>query len=145
MDAMEKLFIERECKALSIAYARHLDFHEYDAFSDLFTEAGHLDAGRAFDGRENIRKAMARRTDKLRSRHVLTNIFIDVIDANRAIGISYLSLYRHIGPESLEDDAVVFDAPAAVGHYTDQFERTTDGWRFASRVLEFAFRNPTKF
>jgi len=35
--------------------------------------------------------------------------------------------------------------PAAVGHYDDQFERTPDGFRFASRVLEFAFKNSAKF
>lgn len=145
MDKLGKLLIERECEALSIAYARHVDYHDYAAFSDLFTVNGHLHAGTPIDGQEKIRKAMSTRPDKLRSRHVLTNIFIDVLDADTATGISYLTLYRHIGSESLEPAAVVFDAPAAVGHYTDHFERTAEGFRIASRVLEFAFQNPEKF
>ncbi len=145
MTELERLLIERECESLSIAYARHLDYHQYDAFADLFTEAGYLNAGAPLDGREAIRKIMDRRSDRLRSRHVLTNIHIDVIDADNATGISYLTLFRHIGDESLASEPVEFAAPAAVGHYTDQFERTPEGFRFASRVLEFAFKNSAKF
>lgn len=137
--------IERECEQLSVAYARYLDFRDYDQFVDLFTPEGHLDAGGPIDGRENIRLAMSKRSDKLRSRHILTNIHIDVIDENTATGISYLSLFRHWGPESLEDEPIEFDAPAAVGHYSDRFERTDKGFRFASRILSFAFRNSSKF
>lgn len=137
--------IQRECETLSIAYARYLDFREYDRFVDLFTEGAHLDAGGVIDGRENIRLAMSKRSDKLRSRHILTNIHIDVIDENTATGIAYLTLFRHRGPESLEDAPVEFEAPAAVGHYTDRFERTDQGFRFARRVLSFAFRNSSKF
>lgn len=142
---LERMLIERECERLSIAYARHADYHDYDAFTNLFTEQGHLNAGAALDGREAIRAAMAKRSDKLRSRHVLSNIHIDVIDSSTATGISYLTLFRHIGTESLEPAAVEFDAPAAVGHYSDRFERTSEGWRFASRVLELAFKNSAKF
>lgn len=145
MTPIETLLIQRECETLSIAYARHLDYHEYDAFADLFTEDGHLNAGGPIDGREKLRAIMGKRSDRLRSRHVLTNIHIDVIDADSATGIAYLSLYRHTGDESLAPDPVEFDAPAAVGHYTDRFERTPDGWRFASRVLEFGFKNSAKF
>ena len=145
MTELETFLIQRECESISIAYARYLDYHQYDAFADLFTEHGHLNAGGPLDGREAIRKIMGRRKDTLRSRHVLTNIHIDVLDADTAEGISYLTLFRHIGPESLEDAPVTFDAPAAVGHYTDRFERTEDGFRIASRVLSFAFQNPARF
>jgi len=142
---LDTFLIQRECEALSIAYARYVDFQDYDAFVDLFTQDAHLDAGGPLDGKDNIRRAMARRPDTLRARHVLTNIHIDVVDSNTATGISYLSLYRHIGPESVRDEPVEFSAPAAVGHYTDKFERTNDGFRIASRVLSFAFRNSAKF
>ena len=78
--------------------------------------------------------------DVLRSRHVLTNIFIDPVDSDHARGISYLSLYRHVGEESLAAEPIPFDGPAAVGHYEDRFVRTGDGWRFERRVLHLAFR-----
>lgn len=137
--------IERECEKLSIAYARHVDFKEYDEYVDLFTEDCFLHAGpRPIEGKETLRKAMGYRPDALRSRHVLTNIWINVIDEDHATGISYLSLYRHTG-EGLEGEKVsdpgprVISGPAAVGHYADEFLRTDDGWRIKSRVLHFAF------
>ncbi len=142
---LDQYLIQRECETLSIAYARHLDFKDYDAFVDLFTDDLHLDAGGPIDGKDNLRRAMARRPDKLRSSHVLSNIHIEVLDSNTATGIAYLSLYRHIGTESELPEPVEFSAPAAVGHYTDKFVRTSDGFRIASRVLSLAFRNSAKF
>ena len=133
--------IMAECEALSIAYARAVDFRDYDSFVDLFVEDGVLDTGKPLEGKATIAHALSRRPDELRSRHVLTNIFIDVVNENEARGISYLSLYRHIGPESLSADAVAFDGPAAVGHYEDRFVRTTAGWKFKRRKLHIDFRS----
>ena len=132
--------IEAECQALSIAYARSIDFRDYDAFVDLFTEDGVLDTGKPLEGRAAIQRSVMRRPDELRSRHVLTNIFIEVLSDTEARGISYLTLYRHVGPESLQGKPVSFDGPAAVGHYEDRFEKTDTGWKFKRRKLHFAFR-----
>jgi len=132
--------IRDECEALSIAYARAVDFRDYDAFVELFAEDGVLDVGAPLEGRKAIREAIMRRPDELKSRHVLTNVFIDVQDENTARGISYLTLYRHQGPESLAPGPIEFDGPAAVGHYEDQFVRTAEGFRFRRRRLHLAFR-----
>ena len=137
--------IKMACTELSIAYARHVDFGEYDRFVELFTEDAVLDAGFRLEGKEKIRRSMERRSPELRSRHILTNIFVDVISETEATGISYLTLYRHIGPESLTDGTVDFQAASGVGHYTDSFRLTDDGWRIASRSLALAFRNPAHF
>jgi hypothetical protein len=145
MQTLERIEIERACEQLSIAYARHVDFKEYDRFAELFTEDGHLNAGGPVDGRAAIRRRMAQRSDRLRSRHVLTNIWVEVIDADHARGITYLSLYRHIGDESLGEGPIEFAGPAAVGHYEDEFVRTASGWRIARRVLRFAFRRADAF
>ena len=59
---------------------------------------------------------------------------------NEARGISYLTLYRHVGPESLKGAPVAFDGPAGVGHYEDRFENTDEGWWIKRRKLHFAFR-----
>ena len=144
----QRYAIERQCKALSIAYARHVDFQNYDAFVALFVEDGVLNVGQPLSGRDAIRASLARRPAELRSRHVLTNLFVDVIDADHAQGISYLSLYRHVGEESLTPEPIAFDGPAAVGHYEDRFIRVTDAggsehgrWLFERRTLHLAFRH----
>jgi hypothetical protein len=145
MDRTRRELIESECEKLSIAYARHVDFKEYDEYVDLFTEDCFLQAGPLpVEGKGNLKKAMAYRPDALRSRHVLTNIWIKVIDEDHATGISYLSLYRHTG-EGLDEEAInnpgprTISGPAAIGHYADEFLRTKEGWRIKSRILHFAF------
>jgi hypothetical protein len=133
------------CTALSIAYARHVDFGEYDKFVELFTEDGRLDVGFPLEGRDAIQRGMTRRPAELRSRHIITNVSIDVQSEQEAIGISYLTLYRHVGPESLDAGPIIHSDPAAVGHYEDRYSRTAAGWRIADRKLHFAFRNPAYF
>lgn len=145
MAYLERLEIERSCEELSVAYARHVDFGEYKSVANLFAEDGLLDAGGPLNGRNEILEGFGKRTPKLRSRHVLTNIHTEIIDTNNAKGISYLSLYRHIGEESLEDEPIEFDGPAAVGHYSDLFQRTAEGWRFRSRILTMSFKHSKHF
>lgn len=132
--------IASTCEALSIAYARSVDFRDYESLVALFAEDGVLDTGKRLEGRPAIAAALAHRPDELRSRHVLSNIFIDVLSKTEARGISYLTLYRHVGPESLKAGPIAFDGPAAVGHYEDRFVKTAGGWKIARRKLHFAFR-----
>jgi hypothetical protein len=111
----------------------------------LFTENGILDLGKPLEGKAAIRAAMQQRSPKLWSRHVMTNIAINVIDENTATGISYLTLYRHVGEESLGKKPIDFDALAGVGHYIDEFTLIPEGWRISQREIEFAFMNLSKF
>jgi hypothetical protein len=71
---------------------------------------------------------------------VLSNVFIEVLSPTEARGISYLTLYRHAGPESLGSGPAPLEGPAAVGHYEDRFVKTGDGWKFRRRRLHLAFR-----
>lgn len=50
-----------------------------------------------------------------------------------------------MGDASLEDEPIKGFAPAAVGHYSDEFQRTAGGWRFAHRELHLAFENWSYF
>ncbi len=141
---IKRMIIERACEQLSIAYARAVDFRDYDAFVELFADDALLDLGMQIKGKEAIRESMQKRSDEIRSRHVLTNISIEVQDALHARGISYLTLYRHVGTESLRTEIpVATTLPTAVGHYEDAFVLTAEGWRFKTRTLHVAFRNPS--
>jgi hypothetical protein len=132
--------IREACEALSIAYARAIDFRDYETFVELFAEDGVLEVGDPLEGREAIAAAMRHRPDELRSRHVISNIFVDVLSKREARGISYVTVYRHVGPESVRHGPAPLDGPAAVGHYEDRFVRTAEGWRFKRRRLQLAFR-----
>jgi len=147
MDVMAQMLIEYHCRKLSVDYARYLDFREYEKFTALFCEDSFLFAGVPLHGRSGIAEGMSKRTDSLRSRHVLSNIHTEIIDEDNARGISYLTLYRHIGPESLTEEPIdlTIEGPAGVGHYRDEFVKTEAGWRFSRRELSFAFQNPKAF
>lgn len=136
----ERCDIERACETLSIAYARAVDFRDYDRFVLLFAEDGVLDVGQPLNGRTAIAEAINQRPDELRSRHVLTNHYVDVIDSDNARGIVYLTLFRHVGDESLQAGPAPLSGVAAVGHYEDRYVRGADGWLFARRKLHLAFR-----
>lgn len=142
MDLHTRHAIEHECARLSITYAHAVDFGRYDEFAGLFTEDGVLITTTRTEGRERIRRRMDARDPLLRSRHVLTNILVDVIDEATARGATYLTLYRHVGPRTEQPEPIEADALAAVGHYADEFTRVGDRWYFASRELEFAFLSP---
>jgi SnoaL-like protein len=146
MQTLERIEIERTCERLSVAYARHVDFGEYEAYLALFAEDARLDlGGDVMEGREAIRRFLAQRPRNLRSRHVFTNLMVEVIDADHARGITYLTLYRHVGDESLGAGPIDFPGPAGIGHYEDEYVRTPAGWRFASRKLHLAFRRADSF
>ncbi len=75
----------------------------------------------------------------------MSNVHIQPLGANNARGISYLTLFRHHGPESLAAGPVPLQQPAAVGHYEDRFVQVDGTWLFERRKLHLAFRNDALF
>jgi ketosteroid isomerase-like protein len=145
LDPRIRFAIERACADLQNEYARSVDFRDYDNIVDVFTDDATLVIGQKLEGRQAILDAMMQRPGELRSRHVITNAFIDVLDERNARGICYLTLYRYQGQESLERGAAPLRGAAAVGHYEDTFVRTPQGWRIRHRVLHLAFRDSAQF
>ncbi len=141
----QQILIREACEALSIAYARAIDFRDYEAFVELFTDDAVLEVGRELNGKEAIRESVLQRPDELRTRHVLTNIFIHPRNESTASGVSYLTLYRHFGPESRSRQPAPLVGPAAIGHYEDRFIKREGVWYFKSRILHLAFRDESQF
>ena len=48
---LKRMVIERACEQLSIAYARAVDFRDYDAFVELFADDALLDLGMQIKGK----------------------------------------------------------------------------------------------
>lgn len=137
MNEIDRMMIERECERLVVAYTHLVDFGEAGKVAELFTEDGTWSApGVTMKGWDQIRDGFATREDMPRmSKHVCTNLQIEVLDEDHAKGVVYLTLYR-----TDTDEAVArINGPMLVGHYRDEFARTDDGWRFASRQTELTF------
>ena len=141
MTDIERLLIERACERLMIEYCHLADHGEASRIADQFTDDGvWISPEHTMMGRDDIVAGFMRREKALhrRSRHVCTNILIDVIDADNATGVVYLTLHRHDDrerPERVRPSEV----PDIVGEYRDTFVRTGDGWRFSRREIAVDF------
>lgn len=137
MDDLSRLVAEQACAALITRYTHLVDEGHASEVADLFTDDGVWGSPEAtFEGREAIRAAFRRREQSgRRSRHVCTNVAIDVADEASATGLCYLTLFR----TDAEGTPARGTTPDLVGAYRDRFVRTEDGWRFASRLTEVSF------
>jgi hypothetical protein len=147
MDDLERVLAERACERLIVDYCRLVDFGNAAGIAELFTEDGVWQGtDLVLDGRDEIRAWFQRREGVTRrvSRHVCTNVGIDVLSEDEAEGLCYLVNYRHDRQEGDTSLPVPADHPKWVGELRDRFRRTPDGWRFAHRQVDVAFRRRRK-
>jgi ketosteroid isomerase-like protein len=140
-NALQALLDERAITRLMTDYTRFVDFGEAARIAELFTEDGVWDGpGVRMQGRAEVHEFFSRRETVSRrtSRHVITNVAIDLVGPDEATALSYLVNFRH---DSRGDVVlpVPADHPKYVGEYRDRFVRTAAGWRFAERVFTNAF------
>jgi ketosteroid isomerase-like protein len=140
MDDMERMLIERACARLVTEYCHFVDHGEAAKIASQFTDDGVWASPQdTRSGRDAIAKSFGKRQDNAArmSRHVCTNLLIDVIDENNATGVVYLTLYRHDGDPARRVSPT--DAPDIIGEYRDTFVRTSNGWRFKRREIRVSF------
>jgi ketosteroid isomerase-like protein len=143
MDDTQTLMIERACMRLITDYSHFVDSGEAARVADQFTEDGVWAWGKTIlDGQAAVRRGFERRQANvgLISRHVCTNIKLDIVDADHVEGVTYLTLFRHDGEPGRATSPA--EAPSMIGEYRDRFTRTADGWRFQRRDLFVEFMSP---
>lgn len=136
MDEAARLAAERACTALVHEWARALDFGDQDHFLELFEADGRLVYGAAHEGLDALARFVGARPRDRVTRHLITNVFVDVLAPDRARGICYLTLFA--GLRETPRAVPPAPAPAAVGHFEDRFQQRDGCWRFASRTLHVA-------
>lgn len=142
MDDIQRMLIERECERLINQYCLFVDFGEASRIAELFTEDGWWEnESIRMEGREGIRRNFSQRQGVTRrtSRHLCTNVLIDVVDEDHATGVCYLINYRYDSRTGEAEYPAPSDAPKFVGEYRDTFVRTPEGWRFATRHCDITF------
>lgn len=122
-EAAVRRAIEQGCAKLIARYANLNDAGRWTEAADLYAKDGRMSRPTAPDlwiiGRDAILKAFFARPART-TRHVCSNVVIDVIDADHAVGESAMLLFTGEGPPK-------------VGSFHDRFVRTQAGWRFAER------------
>jgi hypothetical protein len=134
--AAERIEIERACERIVYAYSRALDMGDMSAAADFFAENGSMARPMAPEqlirGRETIRAALLTRPKTLLTKHLATNVMIDVISRDEARGLSYLTMIS----TTPAGDAVapyVSAGPVYFGEFKDRFLREGGEWKFLER------------
>lgn len=121
--ADERRAIEADCARLIALYANLNDEARWEEVAALYTEGGLMTRPTAPDapivGRSAILAAFQGRPPR-KTRHVCSNVVIDVESPTSARGTSAMILFTETGN------------PLA-GSFHDRFELTPDGWRFSER------------
>lgn len=146
MDELQRLLAERACERLVAEYARRVDFGEASAIADLFTADATWQGDILLEGREKIREWFTQREGVTRrvSRHVCTNLLVDVVSATEARSRCYMVNYRHDRAEGDDSLPVPTEVPKYVGELHDEFRLTDEGWRFSARRVTVAFLRPRR-
>jgi len=122
--------IEWECARLISLYAQLNDAARWDDLAALYAHDGSMTRPTAPDapavGREAILTAFKGRPPRV-TRHICSNIVIDVESATAARGSSAMLLFTSA------------DGAPLIGGFEDRFVSTEQGWRFAERRGTLSF------
>lgn len=130
MNPDDRRAVEHDCARLIALYANLNDEARWDEVAALYAEDGVMFRPTAPDqpvaGREAILAAFKARPPRT-TRHVCSNVVIDVEGPATARGTSAMLLFTA-------------DGPPLVGSFHDRFRLTAAGWRFAERRGSLTFK-----
>jgi hypothetical protein len=136
LNAAERSEIERACERVVYAYARFLDLGDMSAAANLFAENGSfarpLSPAAVIEGRETIRASLLSRSKALRTKHLVTNVMIDVQSREEAHGLSYLTMISTT-PAADAVEPFLSTGPLYFGEFKDRFVREGGQWKFLER------------
>ena len=136
ISSADRIEIERACEQLVFAYSRALDLGDMNAAADFFAEQGSMarpmSPEQIVSGREAIRASLLTRPKTLLTKHLATNVMIQVESPDSASGISTLTM---IATTPGVDDKPPFlsQGPLYFGEFKDRFVLENGIWKFAER------------
>ena len=135
-NAAECIEIERACERIIYAYSRALDLGDMSAAADFFAENGSfarpMTPKVVVQGREAIRAALLTRPKDLLTKHLATNVMIDVLGRDEARGHSYLTMISTTPPAGTEAP-YVSAGPVYFCEFADRFVRERGEWKILER------------
>jgi hypothetical protein len=142
----ERIEIERACERIVHGYSRALDLGDMSAAADFFAENGSMARPMAptqvIQGRESIRAALLTRPKTLLTKHLATNVMIDVVSRDEAHGLSYLTMISTTPGDA--PAPFISAGPVYFGEFKDRFVREGGEWKFLERrgSIQMKFQQP---
>jgi hypothetical protein len=90
-------------------------------------------------GREAIRAAMLTRPKGLVTKHLVTNVTIEVQSGEQATGLSYLTMIAAT-PGAADRPPYASGGPVYFGEFRDRFVREDGIWKFQERLGSIQFK-----
>src|SRR6185312_16491130 len=136
LSPLEQIDIERACERLVYAYSRALDTGDMSAAADFFAVNGSMSRPMAptqvIQGRETIRASLLTRPKTLLTKHLATNIVVDVESRDSASGLSYLTMIATT-PGGDAKAPFLSAGPIYFGEFKDRYVREGGVWKFLER------------
>jgi hypothetical protein len=143
METSERIAIQADCTQLINEFSWRVDAFDYDGVVALFVpDCTFSRADKVFKGIEGLRVSLNARPRDRVTRHICSNIVIDVADRDRASGKAYALVFGHRGTLK-EGEEAPLGTPDSLILYDAQFVRTDAGWRIAGWHIGLSFRKPT--
>ena len=144
METSAKLAIEAECTRLMNQFCWSVDAFDYDAIAALFIpDCTFSRADKVFKGIDGLRVSLNARPRDRVTRHICTNVVIDVADASHASGRAYCLVFGHRGALQRGEEATLA-APDSLILLDVDFVQTANGWRIARWHIGLSFRKPAE-
>ena len=135
--------IQWDCTQLIVSFYKFLDEKRYQDLANLFAPDGAWTRlGTQLVGPKAIAEAMSEREDWLTA-HIVTNIRVEVIDADHAETTQYVTLYRHEGWSEKDGPAPVV-LPLAVLRHRDKLVRQDGTWKFRQKTSRAIMTDRTR-
>lgn len=141
METIERLAIEADCSRLMNEFSWCTDAFDYDRAVELFTpDCTFSRADDVFEGIEGLRTVFGRRAPDRRTCHIVSNIVIDIADADNATGKAHALVFGYRGAKPGQE--LPLGTPDSIVRFEGTFRRTNDGWRIAAWHIGLNFRKP---
>ena len=143
MELQQRQSIESACTKLVTLFSHYNDNRNFKALSELFTEDGSFarptDPDNYTQGRDNILSAFESRPNDRITRHIISNVIVDVADAEHASGSCYATLF--LAPIDAEQAkfGVKANTSQLVGEFTMDFALTESGWKISRQTGRIIF------
>jgi hypothetical protein len=127
----DRATIQHDIEQMIFRFFLHLDEQEYNQLSSLMAPTGTwLRNNVLLRGPGDVREAMRSRPVGFTTRHLITNIIVDLAGSDHADVTYYMTVFVHSGDEK-PTAAVKMDVPMHVSIFRQKVVRMPDGWRIA--------------
>ncbi|MCP2266328.1 nuclear transport factor 2 family protein [Promicromonospora thailandica] len=133
---MRRLLDRAEIADVQIRYATGTDSRDWALFRTCFTDVVEVDFSAGFgqpaarlQADDWVAMTAPRMESFTATQHQITNQVVTFDGEDRATGVAYVRASHHLPTSTGDSDQTVY------GSYTNQFERTADGWRICALKL----------